>query len=182
MSSRQFLVLLSVVVFSQAVFFALLWSRLPMTGQDAGGLTTADASTHESILAEIEQLRRMRDSIDLSSGSGAVALPDAQELRVMVRLVLQEELSDLLSDKVSARAIGSEEDVVSQDQRAMAAQVSSQVLDQAINEGEWNERHLGVLLPNLGNLSDEQRQGLAKRFTEALDSGVLKVGAAPPPF
>ncbi len=192
MSVRHYQILLFVLVVTQVLGFGLLWARLaPQQSEDAAALAVEGVAGEEvslRILEELKAVREMRNSMSVASGVGAVELPQAQALRDMVRYVLEQELASVLAN-LPDRAVnaGAQPQVVDYTPEQIEAQefavvASSEILDEAIDSGEWTERHLVSLLPTLAGLSPTQREALAKKYFEAVSSGKLKVDGLPPPF
>ncbi len=181
MTSSQFRILLFSLLAAQALGFGLLWWN-----QDFVPSSASDGALTEAVLEELRQVRSLREDMDAGVPQTAIALPEAEALRSLVRQVLEEELAslDVSGGGPEARMdeTPSMPDLAQQLRSEEAFAQSNVLLDQAIQSGVWSESDTLALLPLLADMSSEQIDQLSRKLNDALGRKGMQLEGPPPPL
>jgi len=197
--SRNNSLLISIFIF-HFIAISIIWFKLDSRSEYA---TSSDAEVlSELVIAEIKKFKTATQSIKTGAVISAVSAPDSEQLRQVIRDVLEKELADVLSSSklqnhntsndssdysTTTQLRVKTEESLSDEQiqhREHAMSQTTTIIDGAIESGNWDPSMNEKIMPYVGALSNEQRIELLEKFHGAINnqSLSLKDGIIPPPL
>lgn len=197
--SRNNSLLISIFIF-HLIAITIIWFKLDNRSEYA---TSSDAEVlSKLVLAEIKKFKTATQSIETGPVISAVSAPDSEQLRQVIRDVLEKELAEVLSSSklqnqntsnassdysTTTQLRVKTEESLSDEQiqhREHAMSQTTTIIDGAIESGNWDPSMNEKIIPYVGALSNEQRIELLEKFHGAINnqSLSLKDGSIPPPL
>jgi hypothetical protein len=168
MNTRQFLLLLCVIIVTQALGFALLLHRLP------------SAAPHGSPLPQYAPPERF--SANQPDTGGAIPISPAQSaaLQMQIENMLRRALADVLANQSGQSTAQPQTDSPPSSEQQEAADQAMSVINSAISAGVWTPEDNQALMPYAGRLTHAQRVEIINRFAQALQNKQLTLQGPPP--
>ena len=174
MATRQFYILLFVIVITQVLGFALVLSRMP-----AAPSHDEDARLRAALDQQNQSLNAGAWSATAQDANNAAISPQNAALTRMVENVLRQALANVLNQPHQAAASQPPEQAPTPDQQDAAGQALS-VIDTAISSGVWTMQDNQALLPYAARLTHAQRVELINHFAQAMQNKQLVLQGPPP--
>lgn len=168
MNTRQFLVLLAVIVVTQALGFAVLLHRLPSAvPQDVPLTQYASPEVFPANQAD-------------TSGAMPISQTQSAVLQIRIENMLRRALADVLANQSGQIAARQQTDSAPSSEQQEAADQAMSVINSAISTGVWTPEDNQALMPYAGKLTHAQRVEIINRFAQALQNKQLTLQGPPP--
>lgn len=173
MTTRQFYVLLFVLVMSQVVGFGLLLHRLPPPGNKG----TQPMAAVEQQSQDFPSAKPASTGQDMSR---IVNQLQSAAMRNTIEGVLRDALANVLRQQgQSTPPQQAVEQTPTSEQQATAEQAMA-VIDNAISAGVWTQEDNTNLIPYAVKLTHEQRVELINHFVQAVQNKQIILKGPPP--
>ena len=182
---KFFISTIAVLIFSQLV--SVVW----LTGKiNSSKNTSSDARIQNALIEMTAQLKRVEELqytrvATVNPNTNTVTM-DQSNLQSTLRNIVAEELdriSPLLKSEyttaASATAYAGNAPYVGSGQAYLQSQA---IMQEAIQYGEWDEKHTAEMVPLVSSLSPEQRIELTEQYMDAMRRGEIKPTDLAPPL
>lgn len=200
--SRNNVIFISIITL-QIIALTVIWLKLDNRNEYASSSEAEILS--KLIITEIKKFKTATQTFDSGPSLAAVSVPDSEQIRTVIREVLEKELSQILNspkfqnvaetqqnnsnesaDYSSNQLRGKTEEPLSYENSPLREQAMSQtttILDEAIASGNWDSSNNEKIMPYIDKLSNEQRIELLEKFHGAINNQALSLtDGIPPPF
>ena len=177
MQKRELYLILLVVIAVQIAGFVVVIQRLP-----EDNLKTTNEMLAQ-LMVEVKDLKNKQQR-NITTTRGVEINVSKQDIAAAIADAVQNGLATQ-SSVAKSYNYSAEEPVLSlqgEQTRMASGHEAHGVMDDAIIIGRWTQQDTDALLPYLANLSQEQRNELINKFTEALSNNSIQLNSPPPPL